>query len=563
MADKIKVFALGGLDESGRDCYVVEINDDIFVLDAGISLPDKTFLGVDCLLPNFDYLIKNKARIRAYIMTHGHDESCGALKFVYKKAPAKIYCTNTTKTVMMGQLFIHHYENVLFDFEIVKPSDKRIIAGRNVTFFQTCHNAANSFCVAIATDKGNIVFTSDYIISFTTDEPNYRFDLAAASELAKEETLLLMAESKAAGKNGYCSPRHRISDRVEKYFKLDRRLFFVCYWQNMYRLREIARLVRKYNKKVFCYDRYTEQVMESIVIEGNGVQLSKEDFIKREDFLRVRKAETIILIVGHSDDIFDEVSSLSMGRNADSRIVIEPNDIFINVAVPRPSYETIATRSMDNVYRTGCEVVWLKGKDVSSMHAFEDDLRFMLNMFKPKYYFPVRGNYTNIMENAKLALQLGIGLNHMNVFVLDNGMQLIFESDKRPIILPNEVTGIDVTPMLVDGKGVAKRSDDVIEVRKKLSVDGAVVIASTVSLSEKRIIAGPDCQMRGFVFSREAEPLLKSISQIYVEEVTAALVKGKTDFEETKNMICERVKRFIKRENGREPLIDPIILINE
>ena len=140
----------------------MEINDDIFVLDAGISLPDKTFLGVDCLLPNFDYLIKNKARIRAYIMTHGHDESCGALKFVYKKAPAKIYCTNTTKTVMMGQLFIHHYENVLFDFEIVKPSDKRIIAGRNVTFFQTCHNAANSFGVAIATDKGNIVFQSHY-----------------------------------------------------------------------------------------------------------------------------------------------------------------------------------------------------------------------------------------------------------------------------------------------------------------------------------------------------------------------------------------------------------------
>lgn len=562
MADRIKVFALGGLDESGRDCYIVEINEDIFVLDAGISLPDKTFLGVDCLLPNFDYLIKNKSRIRAYIMTHGHDESCGALKFIYKKAPAKIYCTNSTRMVMMGQLFIHHYDNVQFDFEIVKPSDKRVIANRNVTFFQTCHNAANSFGVAIATDKGNIVFTSDYIINFATDEPNYRFDLAAASDLAKEETLLLMSESKSAGKNGYCSPRHRISDKVEKYFKTERRLFFVCYWQNMYRLREIARLIRKYNKKLFCYDNYTEQVIKQIAIEGQGVQLSIENFIKREDLLRVRKSDTVILIVGHSDDIFDEVSSLSMGRNADSRIVIEPNDIFINVAVPRPSYETIATRSMDNVYRTGCDVVWLKEKDVSSMHAFEDDLRFMLNMFKPKYYFPVRGNYTNIMENAKLALQLGIGLNHMNVFVLDNGMQLIFEGDKRPAILPNEVTGIDVTPMLVDGKGVAKRSDDVIEVRKKLSVDGAVVIASTVSLTEKRIIAGPDCQMRGFVFSREAEPLLKSISQIYVEEVSAALLKGKTDFEETKNMICDRVKRFVKRENGREPLIDPIILID-
>ena len=219
MADRIKVFALAGLDESGRDCYIVEVNDDIFVLDAGISLPDKTTPGVDCLLPNFDYLIKNKNRIVAYIMTHGHDESVGSLKFIYNKAPAKVYCTNTTKSVMEGQLLIHHFTNVAFDYEIVNPSDKRIIANHEVVFFQTCHNAANSFGVAIKTDQGNIVFTSDFIINFATDEDNYRFDLAAASDLAREKTLLLMADSKGASHKGYCSPKHRISDRVEKYFK--------------------------------------------------------------------------------------------------------------------------------------------------------------------------------------------------------------------------------------------------------------------------------------------------------------------------------------------------------
>ena len=563
MAEKIKVFALGGLDESGRDCYVVEINEDIFVLDAGISLPDKTFLGVDCLLPNFDYLIANKHRIKAYIMTHGHDESVGALKFVYKKAPAKIYCTLSTKTVMLGQLFIHHYENVTFDFDVVKPSDQRMIDGRKVTFFQTCHNAPNSFGVAIATEQGNIIFTSDYIINFTTDEPNYRFDLAAASELAKEPTLLLMAESKSAGKNGYCSPSHRISDKIEKYFKMDRRLYFVCYWQNMYRLREIARLIKKYNKKLICYDKYTESVLQNIVIASSGVQLTSEDILNREDLLRVRKSDTVVLIVGHSDDIFDELSALSFGRNSDTRFVVEPSDIFINVAIPRPSYETIATRSMDNIYRTGCSVVWFKERDVSSMHAYEDDLRFMLNMFRPKYYWPVRGNFTSIMKNARQAVALGIGLNHMNVFVLDNGMQLVFEKDKRPVILPNEVTGIDVSPMLVDGKGVAKNSDDVIAIRQKLSVDGAVVIASTVSLKDKAIITGPDCQMRGFVFSKEAEPMLKSISQIYIEEVTAALRNGTKDFSETKAMISERVRKFIRRENGREPFIEPIIIVEQ
>ena len=563
MGDKIKVFALGGLDESGRACYVVEINDDIFVLDAGISLPDKTILGVDCLLPNFDYLIKNKERIKAYIMTHGHDESVGALKFVYKKAPAPIYCTSTTKAIMLGQVAIHHYETVDFVFEVVKPSDSVKIANRLVRFFQTCHNAANSFGVAIQTTQGNIIFTSDFIINFTTDEPNFRFDLMAASELAKEPTLLLMAESKASGSKGYCSPNHRISDQVEKYYKSGQRLFFVSYWQNMYRIREIARLAKKYNKKIYCYDDYTYSIVTGIFIKNGLSNLTLDDLVKKEDLLRVRKSDIIILIVGHSDDIFDEITSLSHGRNADSRIQIEKEDIFINVAVPRPSYETIATRSMDEVYRTGCEVVWLKGKHVRSMHAHEDDLRFILNMFRPKYYFPVTGHYTGLIDNARLATTLGIGLNYTNVFVLDNGMEIIFEENKRPVILPNEVTGIDVAPMLVDGKGVAKTSEDIIEVRQKLGVDGVVIIAATVSVKEGKIIAGPDCQMRGFVFARDAEPILKSISQIFIEEVTVALRNKVDDFEDTKAMIRDRVKRFIKRENGREPYIDPIILVQD
>ena len=563
MGDRIKVFALGGLDESGRACYVVEINNDIFVLDAGVSLPDKTIIGVDCLLPNFDYLLKNKDRVRAYIMTHGHDESIGALKFIYKKVPAKIYCTNSTKVVLNGQLVIHHFEPVYFDFDIVNPSDTRIIANRKVTFFQTCHNAANSFGVAINTTQGNIIYTSDFIINFSTDEPNYRFDLAAASELAKEQTLLLMADSKGASRKGYCSPNHRISDQVEKYFKLGQRLYFVCYWQNMYRIREIGRLAKMYNKKIYCYDEYTETVINKMFIANGLIPITADSIVKKEDFLRVRKSDLLILIVGHSDDIFDEITALAHGKNADSRIKIEKDDIFVNVAVPRPSFETIATRSMDEIYRTGCDVVWIKNKNVKAMHACEDDLRFILNMFKPKYYFPVTGHYTGLMDNAKLSLSLGIGLNHMNVFVLDNGMQLIFEENKRPIVLPNEATDVDVAPMLVDGKGVAKASDEIIEVRQKLGIDGAVIIAATVSLKDKMIVAGPDCQMRGFVFVRDAEPLLKSISQIFVEEVTVALREDKPNFDAAKELITERVKRFIKRENGREPYIDPIILIQE
>ena len=562
MSEKIKVFALAGLDEDGRDCYIVEINDDIFVIDAGTSLPDKTIPGVDYLLPNFDYIFRNKDRIRAYIMTHGHDESMGALRYFYKYAPAPVYCSKSTMVIMEGQLAINEQTKLHYDFHIVNPSDDVMIYNHRVRFFQTCHNAPNSSGIAISTNLGNIIFTSDFIINFATEDKNYQFDLAMTSELAKEKTLLLMAESKAANKKGYCSPRHRINDLVEKYFKLDRRIFVSCYWQNMYRLREVIRLARKYNKKLYCYDDYTRTILSQIVAATGTASIIQDDFVSREDLLRVKKENLVILIVGQNDDLLKEIYALSTGSNADKRIKVDKDDIFMNVAVPRPSFETLTTRAMDSMYRTGCEVVWLKNKEVSAMHAREDDLRFVLNLFKPQYYFPVRGHYTHIMDNARIAVSLGIGLNHLNVFVLDNGMQIIFEENRRPVLLPNEVTGIDVSPILVDGKGVTKISDELIETRQQMGVDGAVVIASTVSLSEKRIIAGPDCQMRGFVFVKEAEPLLKSITQIYVEEVNAALKKG-IDMEMAKNTIKERIRWFIRRENGREPLVEPIILIEK
>ena len=560
MADRIKVFALAGLDEDGRDCYVVEINNDIFVLDAGSSLPDKTIPGVDYLLPNLDYLIKNKERVKAYIITHGHDESFGALAFFYKYAPAPVYCTKSTMTIMEGQFSISEAK-VIIDYHLVNPSDDILIANRRVRFFQTCHNAVNSFGLAISTSQGNIIYTSDFIINFATNETGYRFDLAMASELAKEQTLLLMAESKAADKNGYCSPKHRISDLVEKYFKLNKRIFISAYWQNMYRIREIFRLANMYNKKVYCYDQYTATVLK-YVLSAAGATTQLTELVSKENLLRVKSDDLIVLMVGHSDDIFKEIAALSAGLNADKRLKLTAEDIFINVAVPRPIFETIATRSMDDVYRTGCQVVWLKGKDVHAMHAQEDDLRFVLNIFKPKYYFPVRGHYTKIMENAKLAVSLGIGLNHMNVFVLDNGMQLIFEEGKRPIVLPSEVTGIDTSPVLVDGKGLTKDGSELVAMRQKLGVDGAVIIAATVSLSEKKIIAGPDCQMRGFVYVKEAEPLLKSVTQIFIEEITAALNKN-SDIEEAKQIFKERARWFIRRENGREPLIEPIVIVEE
>ena len=560
MEDIIKVCALGGLDENGRDCYVIEINNDIFVLDAGLSLPDKTIPGVDFLLTNAHYIIANKDRLKAYIITHAHDENMGALKYFYDDAPAPIICTRFTKHIIETQFNFNKLQGQL-DFRVIPPTTTLEIAGRVFHFFQTSHNAAYSFGVAIETSKGNIVYTSDFIVDYSVKNPAYIFDLKALAELSEKPTFLLMSESKGANYEGYCAPRHRVTPLIEKYFKsANRRIFIDCFWQNSIRISEIVDLCIENNKKIYFYNEFTDHIMRGLM-EFDNKRIPPSIIINKEDLLRVREQELVILMLGDGEELYQELIKISEGTNEDKRIRLNKRDIFINAALATPTLETIATRSVDNLYRTGSDVVWLKKNQITAMHARQDDLKFFLSVLKPKYYLPVRGNFINLMANAKLALSMGIGLNHTNVFILDNGMQLCFNELGRPSIIPNNPALMPTHPILVDGRGVSTSvSENIVADRRQLSIDGVVVIALTVSLSEKRILAGPDCQMRGFVYVKEAEPLLKSIANIFVEEITLALSLNKEDFEEAKSNAQERIRRFIKRENGREPMIIPIIV---
>ena len=560
--DSIRICALGGLDESGRDCYVVEINDNIFVLDYGASLPDKTLPGIDFLIPNNDYLIKNKERVKAYIITHGHDENMAGLKYVYNQVPAPIYCTETTRGIMDWESRIYRIKPK-FVFAIVKPTSEVVISGVKFHFFQTMHNISESMGVIIETDRGSIVYSSDFIVDYTLNQPGYQFDIDSLIRRGNSgDTLLLLCESKAATRPGYCAPKHRLTNLVKDCFDDDKRIFICCFWENFYRLQEIANLCHKHHKKIYLYDEYARSLFQEIVTLPY-CPFAKNDFVSPEDLLRVRKQDVVVLMLGYGEELYEKISSLAKKENADKRIALQEDDIFICAALPMLSLETIATHAVDDLYRTGCDVRWIKGKDIVSMHAREDDIRAILTILKPKYFFPVRGNYVNLLANAKLAISTGIGLNPMNVFVLDNGMEIVFDDSPRPKVIPNEANGINVAPLLADGRGITSVTENAVEERKRLSEDGIVVVASTVSVSKKMIVSGPDTQMRGFVYVKEAEPLLKSIANIYVDEVMTALNMEEQDFEKVKAQIADRAKKFIKRENGREPLILPIILMVE
>lgn len=560
--DRIKICALGGLDENGKNCYVIEINDQIFVLDAGLVLADKTIPGVDCLIPNCSYLIENKDRIAGYIITHAHEENSAALKYFYSKAPAKIYTTETTANFLIAQARIYHVK-VVFDFEFIDPNGNQKIGDRVIEFFQTAHNAPNSFGVCIPTDKGNIIYTSDFIVDFSIAEKTFAFNVKKLDTLSQKKTLLLMSESKAANKAGFCSPRHRCKDKIRKYFAdCDGRLFISCFWQNGFRLKEILDLAHENHRKIFFYDKYTEEVIHNLIKPYTGITLAKEDIIPNEDYIRVRKQEMLVLILSHSESIFDKIIDLTNGSSADKRITIEANDTFINCAIPTETMENLGTEAIDAVYRTGCEVVWLSNKEYASMHARQDDLRTFLSFLKPQYYMPVRGKYVNLMENARLAVSMGIGLNHMNVFILDNGMELIIDENGKTRIIPNNVNKIPVQAALVNGSGTSfHNSKEIIDERAKYGFDGLITAMACVSRSKKEVVGQIDCRLKGFINMRNSEPVVKGVVKIFLDEINSALSKDNFDFEEAKNNTKERILKLIRKENGRSPSFIPIVTI--
>lgn len=555
MPDKIRVFALGGLDENGKNMTVVEINNDIIIIDAGLKFPNKLTPGIDFSIPNPDYLIKNKNRVKGYILTHAHDEQVGALPFFYEQAPAPVYGTSASLFTLNSHRILLSHE-VKYDYRVVTTSSAFLIAGHEVRLFQTCHNAANSFGVSIMTDKGQIVYSGDYIVDYETNNPNYLFDLQAIGDLARRPTLLLMTESLSADSDGYCSPNHKLTGHLAPYLESSEgRVFIAASWENTYGIQEIITLCVANHKKL-AFSHETKEILDEL--ERLGVsKIPSENILNADDIFRCREQDMVILFLGYREFLYDHVSELAEGKLNDRKMFLKPTDTFILASPPSDSIEEDFTATVDKLFRTGCEVVYLKKKELSGMHARKNDLKLLLAIFKPKYYLPVKGLFSKLLANAKLATSMNIGLNHTNTFVMENGMVLDIAENGTAKIIQN--SNIDVRELLVDGLGVSEVGNQIIEERTKLGVDGVVIIATTISRSKKEIIAKPDCQMRGFVFVKEAEPLLKEVTNIFIEELEKGLKSDKFDKDKVQEIFKDRVKKTIRYQIRRDPVVIPII----
>lgn len=554
MNDKIKIFCLGGLDEVGKNCLIVEINDDIFVVEAGIMEPDKTMPGIDYVIPRYDYLLENKSRVRAYFLLHGHDDEIGALAYMYSEVPAPIYGSKVT--LAMLRLFTSHVKRDpnMYDTRVVEPSSTFKVAGREITFFHTAHNIADSSGMAIATSLGNIVITGDFVVENAAD-PSFLNDMNAIARLAEKPTLALLPESEYAERPGYTAPLYKLTPHIEGIIKnAEGRIFVSVFSANLYNITEVIRLAIANRRKIACYDAAAADALKTLQ-ECGSLPIPRDFYVRSDDILRQRDSDLLILMTGFGAKLFRKIALLASGENEDKRLKLKPSDSFIIASPSDDNTEIEFVDAADELFRTGANVTIVPKKSFLRMHASEEDLRMMASIFKPKYYIPIKGFYKALLKNAMSALSMGINLNHQNVFVIENGMTVLLDENGGRIFDEKIPHG----DLMIDGAGVGDVSHGVLTDRQKLA-EGVVVVALTISRTQGKIVAGPDVQTRGLLVSKEAEAIVREAGKITVATVEELMTSPDYNLEEIKQNVYEKILRMIRRSTGREPMVLPIFV---
>lgn len=559
--DKIKILALGGLDEDGKDLYLIEINDDIYVIGGGFKYPSKATPGIDFIIADFTYLVENKDRVKAYILPKAKKNAFGAIPYIYKEVKAPIYCVKLT-TIYLKQFTDDYHQENDYDFKILSLPSTVKINGLSFSFFSTCASMPSTFGFAIKTSLGNIVYSGDFIVEYS-NEIAFRLDLNSLAKVAEDPTLILLSESKNSQKAGYCSPNHRMYNKFVTCFKeAQGRVFIALNSDNLYHLDEVFKACKDLDKKIYLFDNETKYIYDLVKTKDLN-RYDSRNIVSKDDVLRVKDNELVIIMSDENERIYDKVSMFVNNEMDEKILQIKEDDTFYLAATPSDNNELVATSTIDELYKCGCKVKYETKQTVAKMHAYEEDLKMLLSLLKPTYYFPIEGYFVNLLANAQLAFEMGIGLSHNSIFLLDNGQSICFENGTAKMDF-NLDEKIKVGDTMIDGIGVGDVVNEIISDRNRLGEDGVVVLGCAISKNERKIIAGPDVQMRGFLFlkDKDADVMLKEITNLFIDNINKWLsYTNEFDVIDLEETISNQIRKVLLKENNRNPVVKPNIVI--
>ena len=544
---KIKIFSLGGLNENGKNMYIVEVDKDIFVFDAGLKYDNDRNLGIDYIIPNIDYLIKNRKRIKGIFLTHGHDSNMGAVPDILDNIPeVNVYGTKLTLEILKTK-FDKDYSK--YKLNEIKAHTKLNFGKNSIFPISITHSIPDAVCFVLYTKDGAIVYTGDFTIDATMVE-NYKTDIGKLAYVGKQGVLCLLSESFYAEKLGHTSPNNRVASFIrEVLIRNENRIIATVMPAHFYRIQEIFDEVAKTHRKIVIMGKSLQQMINMAITNGY-LKISNE---KIGDLTNVNDKDCVILISDEKEKPFANLERIIKGYDKYIKLT-ETDTIFIT----EPSYPGIEKRMaiiMDEIAMLGANAISLSSKKHLLHHASREDLMMMINLMNPKYYFPVKGEYRHQYANATIAEEMGI--NKDNIILKENGDIAYFVNGE----LTNTSERIETDEVLIDGKTSEDVGDLVLKDREMLGSNGIVIISCTLDKKTKKIVGGPEILTRGFIYVKESQELLTETKEIARSVIEENIIPNsqRVDYSKIKTDVRDILGKFFYKETESKPMIITVI----
>ena len=547
---KLKVISLGGLNEIGKNMTVLEYNNDMIVIDAGMTFPDEDLLGVDMVIPDITYLQKNQSKLRGIFLTHAHEDHIGALPYVLRELNVPVYCTALTAGLVKLKLQ-EHKDLKKPKITVKKDGDKVKVGCFEVEFLHVNHSIADACAFAIKTPMGMVITTGDFKID-TTPIDGKMIDLPRLGELGKKGVLLLMMDSTNAERPGIAMSERKVGDSLDREFKgCDGRIIVASFASNVHRVQQIFDVAAKYGRKVAVSGRSMENILK-VGTELGYLTLPPNTYVDLKEINKYPKNKMVIITTGSQGEPMSALYRMAFSGHR--QVEVGYGDKILIAATPIPGNEKPVYTMINELFRKGADVVYSRLADMHvSGHACQEELKTILSLVKPKYFLPVHGEYRHLMVNAELGRACGVAPE--NIFISDVGRTLEI-GEKGANWGPNVPSG----RVLVDGYGVGDVGAAVLRERKTLSESGVITAVVGVDMQSRTIVSGPEIISRGFVFVREAEELMAELKALTLETMENCLDKGMTSRNAIKDAIARRLSDYLYKKTKREPLIVPILM---
>ncbi|MGV3312384.1 ribonuclease J [Streptococcus suis] len=547
----IKIMALGGVRENGKNLYIAEVNEHIFVLDAGAKYPENEQLGVDVVVPNFDYLEENKQRVAGVFLSHGHADAIGALPYLLEKVKVPVFGSHLT--VELAKLIVKNNNSTkkFNDFHVIDADTEIDFGDAVVSFFQTTHSIPESLGMVIKTDQGNIVYTGDFKFDQAADKL-YQTDFGRLAEIGNEGVLALLSDSANADSKVQVASMKEVANEIYNTISdWEGRIIVAAVASNITRIQQIFDAADKTGRRVVLTGHDVENIVRTAISLKKLKLVSERLLVKPKDMNKYEDHELIILETGRMGEPLNGLRKMSIGRHR--YVEIKDGDLVYIVTTPSISKEAVVARVENMIYKAGGTVKSVSKNLHVSGHGNARDLQLMLNIMKPKYLFPIQGEYRQLNAHAKAALE--IGMYPENIIIVKRGDVMAYEDGD--FVHSGAVPAGDI---MIDGNAMGDVGNVVLRDRKILSEDGIFIVALTVNRREKRIISKARVNTRGFVYVKKSKDILREASDLVNASVENYFTKDSFDWSELKATVRDDLAKFLFDQTKRRPAILPVIM---